>query len=148
MRMVDTKQYLDMICGLLREGNREISVPVAGSSMTPFLHHGDTVYLNPVDAPPKRGDIVLYTRPGGQYILHRIVKVNPDGSYIMLGDAQTQRERIESSEAIHGIVVSARHLGRQLTPASFRWRFFEKIWLHVVPLRPLIMKSWKIIARK
>ena len=148
MRMVDTKQYLDMICGLLREGNREISVPVAGGSMSPFLHHGDTVYLNPVDAPPKRGDIVLYTRPGGQYILHRIVKVNPDGSYIMLGDAQTQRERIESSEAIHGIVVSARHLGRQLTPASFRWRFFEKIWLHVVPLRPLIMKSWKIIARK
>ena len=148
MRMVDTKQYLDMICGLLREGNREISVPVAGSSMSPFLHHGDTVYLNSVDTPPKKGDIVLYTRPGGQYILHRIVKVNPDGSYIMLGDAQTQRERIESSEAIHGIVVSARHLGRQLTPASFRWRFFEKIWLHVVPLRPLIMKSWKIIARK
>ena len=148
MRMVDTKQYLDMICGLLREGNREISVPVAGGSMSPFLHHGDTVYLNPVDAPPKKGDIVLYTRPGGQYILHRIVKVNPDGSYIMLGDAQTQRERIKSSEAIHGIVVSARHLGRQLTPASFRWRFFEKIWLHVVPLRPLIMKSWKIIARK
>ena len=148
MRMVDTKQYLDMICGLLREGNREISVPVAGSSMTPFLHHGDTVYLNPVDAPPKRGDIVLYTRPGGQYILHRIVKVNPDGSYIMLGDAQTQRERIESREVIHGVAVSARHLGKQLTPASFRWRFFEKVWLRVVPLRPLIMKSWKIIAHK
>ena len=148
MRMVDTKQYLDMICGLLREGNREISVPVAGSSMTPFLHHGDMVYLNPVDAPPKRGDIVLYTRPGGQYILHRIVKVNPDGSYIMLGDAQTQRERIESREVIHGVAVSALHIGKQLTPASFRWRFFEKVWLRVVPLRPLIMKSWKIIARK
>ena len=148
MRTLDTKEYLDVICGLLREGNREVAVPVAGSSMTPFLHHGDTVYLNPVDAPLKKGDVVLYTRPNGRYILHRIVKVNPDGSYIMLGDAQTQRERIESRDAIHGIAVSARHLGKQLTPASFRWRFFEKVWLHVVPMRPLIMKSFKIIAHK
>lgn len=148
MKTVDTKEYLDMICGLLRDGNRKVAIPVAGSSMTPFLHHGDTVYLNPVEAPLKRGDIVLYTRPSGQYILHRIVNVNPDGSYIMIGDAQTQREWIRGREEIHGIVVSALHRGKVLTSASFRWWFFEKIWLHVVPLRPLIMKSWKIIAHK
>lgn len=148
MKTVDTKEYLDVICSLLREGRREVSVPVAGSSMSPFLHHGDTVYLDPVEVLPKRGDIVLFTRPSGQYILHRVVKVNADGSYIMLGDAQTQRERIESAASIHGIVVSALHKGKLLTPKSFRWRIFATVWQWVVPLRPFIMKSWKIIAHK
>ena len=148
MKTVDTKEYLDVICGLLREGRREVSVPVAGSSMSPFLHHGDTVYLNPVEELPRRGDIVLFTRPSSQYILHRVVKVNADGSYIMLGDAQTQRERIESAASIHGIVVSALHKGKLLTPKSFRWRIFATVWQWVVPLRPFIMKSWKIIAHK
>lgn len=148
MKTVDTKEYLDIICGLLREGRREVSVPVAGGSMVPFLHHGDTVYLNPVEDLPKKGDIVLFTRPTGQYILHRVVKVNPDGSFIMLGDAQTQRERIESAASIHGIVVSALHKGTLLTPKSFRWRIFATVWQWVVPLRPFIMRSWKIVARK
>lgn len=147
-KIVDTKEYLDVICQLLTEGHKEVPVTVAGSSMTPFLHHGDTVYLNPRVQPPKKGDIVLYTRPGGQYILHRVVKVNPDGSFIMLGDIQTERERIESVESIHGVAVKALHQGKVLTPRSFRWRFFERIWLHMVPLRPAAMRFWKVIRGK
>lgn len=147
-KMVDTKEYLDVICSLLAEGRQEVPVTVAGSSMTPFLHHGDTVYLNPRVDPPKKGDIVLYTRPSGQYILHRVVQVNGDGSYIMLGDIQTDREWIESVEAIHGIAVKALHRGRILTPKSARWQFFARVWLHMVPLRPAAMKFWKVIRRK
>ena len=147
-KMVDTKEYLDVICSHLAEGRQEVPVTVAGSSMTPFLHHGDTVYLNPRVDPPKKGDIVLYTRPSGQYILHRVVQVNGDGSYIMLGDIQTDREWIESVEAIHGIAVKALHRGRILTPKSARWQFFARVWLHMVPLRPAAMKFWKVIRRK
>lgn len=147
-RIVDTKEYLDMICQLLREGHTKVPVTVAGSSMSPFLHHGDTVYLNRPENPPKKGDIVLYTRPSGQYILHRVAEVNPDGSYIMLGDVQTEREWIESAASIHGVAVCALHKGELLTPQSRRWRFFATAWLRVVPLRPVIMKSWKVIAGK
>lgn len=147
-KIVDTKEYLDMVCGLLREGHTKVPVTVAGSSMSPFLHHGDTVYLNPVQQPPRKGDIVLYTRPTGQYILHRVVEVRPDGSYIMLGDVQTDREWIESAASIHGVVACALHKGQLITPESRRWRFFATVWLRVVPFRPFIMKSWKIIARK
>ena len=147
-KIVDTKEYLDMVCGLLREGHTKVPVTVTGSSMTPFLHHGDTVYLNPVQQPPKKGDIVLYSRPSGKYILHRVVEVRRDGSYIMLGDCQTEREWIESADSIHGLVVCALHKGQMLTPESPRWRFFYTVWLHVVPARQAIMKSWKVIARK
>lgn len=148
MKKVDTKEYLDMISGLLREGRTNVPVTVAGSSMTPFFHHGDTVFLNPPDGPLKKGDVVLYVRPTGQYVLHRIVKVNPDGSFIMLGDVQTDREWIEGSAAVRGVVVKVLHRGNMLTKESLRWRFFEKVWPNVVPLRPAIMNAWKVIARK
>lgn len=147
-RMVDTKEYLDVVCDLLREGRNNVPVTVAGSSMTPFFHHGDTVYLNLPQKPLKKGDVVLYVRPTGQYVLHRIIRVNSDGSLIMLGDAQVDREWIEGSAAVRGIVVKVLHRGKVLTRSSFRWWFFEKIWPCVVPLRPTIMTGWKIIARK
>lgn len=147
-RMVDTKEYLDVVCDLLREGRNNVPVTVAGSSMTPFFHHGDTVYLNLPQKPLKKGDVVLYVRPTGQYVLHRIIRVNGDGSLIMLGDAQVDREWIEGSAAVRGIVVKVLHRGKVLTRSSFRWWFFEKIWPCVVPLRPTIMTGWKIIARK
>lgn len=147
-RIVDTKEYLDVICQLLAEGRKEVPLTIAGSSMTPFLHHGDTVFLNPRVQPPGVGDIVLYTRPNGQYVLHRVVKVNPDGSYIMLGDIQTEREWICGVEVIHGVAVKALHKGEILTPQSARWRFFARVWIRMVPLRPAAMKIWKQITGK
>lgn len=138
-KTVDTKEYLDMVCGLLEEGKTSVPVPVAGSSMTPFLHHGDTVYLEQPRGKLKKGDIVLYTRPSGQYILHRIVKVNADGSFLMLGDAQTERERIQSEKQIHGRVVRAVHKGRRIGPESLRWRLFATVWVWVWPWRRQIV---------
>ena len=60
-KVVDTKEYLDMICQLLREGHGQVPVTVAGSSMTPFLVHGrDTVLLSKIRRPLKKGDVILY----------------------------------------------------------------------------------------
>jgi len=138
-KIVDTKEYLDMVCDLLQQGQTHVPVPVAGSSMAPFLHHGDTVYLALPDRPLKRGDIVLYTRPDGRYILHRIIQVNSDGSFIMMGDAQQEREWIESETQIHGIVTDAVHRGKPVKPGSLRWRFFETVWLNLIPFRRRIL---------
>lgn len=140
-KVVDTKGYLDMVCELLRQGQAHVPVPVAGGSMVPFLHNGDTVYLDAPDSPLKKGDTVLYTRPDGRYILHRIVRVNPDGSFIMMGDAQQERERIESAGQIHGRVTSALHRGKRIGPGSLRWRFFETVWLWVIPFRHRLMRT-------
>ena len=95
-RILDTQEYLDTVCQLLQQGETSVAVPVAGGSMVPFLHNGDTVYLDLPDSPVKRGDIVLYTRSYGRYILHRVYRVRRDGSYIMVGDAQTELELLRT----------------------------------------------------
>ena len=140
IKTVDTKEYLDMVRQLLDQGHDRITVPVTGSSMIPFLHHGDTVYVSKPDSPLKPGDIVLYQRANGQYILHRIVKVHKDGSFTMLGDAQAEREILPSAHQIHARVVQALHCGKPLRPRSFRWWFFRHIWIRMVPLRHPAMK--------
>ena len=120
-KVLDTQAYLDMVCQLLDQGQQHVAVPVAGGSMTPFLHHGDTVYLDLPDTPLKKGDVVLYTRLNGQYILHRIKKINKDGSFIMVGDAQQALELLPSRDLIHARVTAARHRGKRIHPGQPRW---------------------------
>lgn len=138
-RTLDTKEYLDTVCDLLRQGNTCVPVPVAGTSMTPFLQPGDTVYLELPDSPLKEGDIVLFTRPDGRYVLHRIVTCNPDGSFILLGDSQTMRELVDGPHRIHGRVCKAVHDGKLLTPESPRWIYYATLWRHLEPLRPRLL---------
>lgn len=138
-RLLDTQAFLDAVCEMLQQGETSVAVPVAGGSMVPFLHNGDTVYLDLPDRPLKRGDIVLYTRSGGRYILHRIYKVNKDGSFLMVGDAQQALEPIPSRERIHALVTSARHKGKMIRPGQPRWWVYQHIWLWLLPYRHLLM---------
>ena len=147
--MLDTRAFLDTVCDLLRQGECHVAVPVAGGSMIPFLHHGDTVYLDLPDSSLKKGDIVLYTRANGRYILHRIKKINPDGSFIMVGDAQQELEYLPRRDMIHARVSSARHKGKLTQPGQPRWWFYQHVWLWIVPIRHRLMslvprlKFWK-----
>lgn len=144
--MLDTKQFLDAIVAMLEDGKGCIPVPVAGTSMCPFLHPGDTVFLDPPGARLRRGDIVLFTRPDGSYVLHRIASVNPDGSLEMLGDAQTRREHVAGRDRICAVVCHARLGDRLISPHHPRWRFYQTVWLWAAPLRPLIFRIHQIFC--
>lgn len=68
--------------------------PVVGTSMMPLLdQRQDTVRLVPISRPLKKYDIPLYVRPGGEYVLHRIVKVC-DGYYLIRGDNTNYTEKV------------------------------------------------------
>lgn len=140
-RTLDTKAFLDTVCELLQQGQTNVTVPVTGSSMVPFLHNGDTVYLN---APPeklRKGDVVLYTRNNGDYVLHRIWKVNRDGSMIMVGDAQQFLETVPSRKRICGIAVAALHKNKRISPRCFHWWFYRHVWLWLLPWRYRLMAT-------
>ena len=148
-KILDTNAYLDTVCELLRQGETHVAIPVTGGSMVPFLYSGDMAYLDLPDSPLKKGDIVLYTRQSGRYILHRIKKVNKDGSFVMVGDAQQELELIPRRDMIHARVTSARHCGKLIRPGQLRWWFYRYIWLNIVPLRHFLMAlSGKLKGKK
>lgn len=142
MRIVDTREYLDQVCAMLRGGASSVPVPVAGTSMCPFLHPGDTVYLDLPERRLKKGDIVLFTRPDGRYILHRISAAGPEG-FLLLGDNQLQPEPVPE-ERIHAIVTSVRRGKKLVKPGSAVWRFYAGPWLALAPHRGRIaaLRKW------
>lgn len=141
--LIDTTEYLDTVCQLLAEGQRQVVVPVTGGSMVPFLHSGDTAFLDPLPQKLQRGDIVLYRRANKDYVLHRIYKICPDGSFVMLGDAQQQLEYLVDRSAMCGIVLFVRHKEKLLTPKHLRWRFYRHIWPILRPWRYWLMSLKK-----
>ena len=117
---------------------------ITGNSMSPFLIHGrDAVYLSRLTRPVRRGDMLLYQRENGSYVLHRVFKAAPE-SLTMIGDAQTILEPGIQPEQVIAIVTRVERKGKPLEPGSFWWAFFEKIWIRIVPLRRGIccLYSW------
>ena len=135
---------------LLAEEPRIQALPliVSGSSMSPFLIHGrDTVYLSRLTRPVRRGDILLYQRRNGKYVLHRVWKVCPD-SYTMVGDAQTVLEPGIRDDQIIAIVTAADRKGKRMAPGGFWWEFFEKAWIRMVPLRRPVQRLYSLFCGK
>lgn len=139
MRMVDTQAFLDAVCQMISQGAEAVAVPIAGTSMTPFLYPGDTAYLSAAAEPLKKGDIVLYQRPGGRYILHRIVKVKKDGSFLTQGDSQLEAEPV-SRDRIRAKAVRVCRRGKQLSPGSREWELFARGWVQLTPIRGPILR--------
>lgn len=147
MKKVDTFEYVSVLKELVEEG-REVSMLISGSSMSPFLCHGrDQVYFKAPDRPLRVGDMVFFQRRSGQYVLHRICKVKDDGYYIV-GDAQTAIEGPVSREQIFALVTRVQRKGRILAPGDFWWEFFARVWVRLIPLRPLLVRAYGLFHRK
>ena len=146
VKIVDPEQIITPLLELLDEV-QAVPLVISGGSMSPFLVHGrDTVYLSKISKPLKKGDMVLYRRAGGSYVLHRIFKVE-DGSYTMVGDAQTYLEPGIRPDQICAIVTAAYRKDKLLQKGSFWWDFFEIIWIRMVPLRPALKKMYSFIKQ-
>ena len=146
-RVMQPEILLEEYRHLLNDENiTALPLVISGNSMSPFLVHGrDTVYLSRLDRPAKRGDVLLYKRESGAYILHRVYKVEKD-SYTMVGDAQTQLEQGIRKDQIIAIMTSALRKGKLQKKGSFWWEFFEKLWIRIIPLRPILTKIYTYIT--
>lgn len=136
-KIVHPEVLLSEYSRLLKEDPSIDTLPllISGNSMSPFLIHGrDMVYLSRLRRPARRGDMLLYRRGNGAYVLHRVYEVTPEG-FTMVGDAQTALEPGVRQEQVAAIVTRVVRKGKPLAPGSFWWDFFEKVWIRIVPLR-------------
>ena len=146
-RVVDTNEYVSVLRELAEEG-RVVSMLIAGSSMSPFLcHNRDYIYFTRPERELRRGDMVFYQRDTGQYVMHRICRVRPEG-YYLVGDAQTQIEGPLRRDQIFARIIRVKRKGKILEPGDFWWEFFEHVWIRIIPLRKLSGRIYSIIGRK
>ena len=147
MKIVETESFLSVLCELAEQGERVCTV-VSGSSMVPFLASGrDYAYLEKLKRDPKKGDVVLFRRRNGDFVLHRIKKVK-NSQYYMIGDRQYAVEGPVEKEQICALLTGIRRKGKEISEKSIFWFFFRKIWNNTVFLRPFLFAVFGVIRRK
>ena len=114
-------------------GGGEFRMYPKGTSMLPLIVQGtDSVVLRkrihtPND-PVKKHDIAFYRRTNGQFVLHRVMKCQKDGTYVMCGDNQTELESGIRPEQIIGYTDQIYKGEKLLSLSSFRYRTYCMFW--------------------
>lgn len=100
-----------------------------GDSMLPIVREGDLLVIEAVKKPLKVGDVPLYKRDSGQYVLHRIVEIKR-GKYSMKGDNRTWVERGITDRHIIGVLTAVIRNGKTFpveTPQDYTVRIAKVV---------------------
>ncbi|MBQ3724083.1 MAG: S24/S26 family peptidase [Oscillospiraceae bacterium] len=97
----------------------------------------------------RRFDAVLFRRPGinGRvaYVLHRIVKVNDDGTYYIVGDNCLTGETVRE-ENVLGVLRGVVRDGRTVDSSSLGYRAYVWLWGGRPGLRRLVQLPRRVAA--
>lgn len=118
-----------------------------GYSMMPLLRQKKDVIEIKRKEPGrcKKYDVVLYKR-GERYILHRILKVLPEG-YVIAGDHNTFIEKDITDDRILGVMTRVVRDGKMITPDDFWYKVYVHLWCDVYPVRMGILKVKAFVYR-
>ena len=110
------------------------NLTVTGYSMLPLLRqYRDAVILAPVSGSLKPGDIALFQRESGQYVLHRVISVTPEG-YRFCGDNQAEPETVTQTQ-LTAVVVGYIKNGKERTGNGLGDRLYRWCQVHLFGIR-------------
>lgn len=105
-----------------------------GTSMRPLIFGGrDQVILSPLPKQLKKYDLPLYERDNGQYVLHRIVKV--EENYTCIGDNQYTVETGVCHEQMIAITTAIIRNGKTYSVDHIGYKLYSRIWHISRPVR-------------
>ena len=115
------EEMLPLMLEVLESGGEFRFYP-KGTSMLPLLRQGvDSVVLRTCVS-VKKNDICLYIRNSGEYVLHRVVKVNKNGTFCFCGDNQLEAECGVHREQVIAKVVAVIKGEKRTGTGSFWYR--------------------------
>ena len=117
-----------------------------GVSMMPFLRERrDIIEIRPLRGRAKKYDVVLY-KAGDKYILHRVLKVRPD-DYVICGDHNIFLEYGVTDARILGVMTRVIRNGKSVTPDSFFYKCYVRLWCAPYPVRIALLRTVQKIKR-
>ena len=149
--VLQTAEALEKIRADLAAG-RPCHLVVTGGSMVPFLRHKKSAVVLTSPTPPyRRGDILLYLRRSDWCILHRVVRVQKDGTLVMCGDAQTALEIIRPEQVV-AQVSHVRHGAKITDCGAWHLRTAVALWMALRfvrrPLLAVMVRLHRMIVRE
>ena len=121
-----------------------ITYTCRGVSMLPLLRQQKELFtITKRQRRCKKYDVALYKRADGAYVLHRIIKVLPDG-YVFLGDNCLNKEYGITDQDVLGVMTSFVRDGKEYAADAGGCLLYAKVWYMLYPVRRL----WKLLKLK
>ena len=123
-----------------------------GVSMLPLLRQGRDVMLIEKKGTDgyKKLDAVLFRRPKAEgkdaYVMHRILRVNPDGSYWIIGDNCVTGD-IVAEDNIIGILTAVVRDGKTVHVTDPGYRLYVNTWCRFYRLRIAVLRMKHFMGR-
>lgn len=116
-----------------------------GNSMYPLIRQGkDVLIIKKANRRLKKMDVPLYKRKSGQYVLHRIIKVN-ENDYVIRGDNTYYNETGIRDDQILGVLSGVIREGKEISVNSLSYKIYSYFWYYTYYLRKLIIKIKRCI---
>lgn len=120
-RSIPMEELMPVLQLQMEQGGQAF-LTVTGSSMLPMVTpHRDRVWLVPCPEQLRCGDVILYRRDNGQYVLHRIVRLSQP--MICCGDNQWKAEAVRPDQAI-ALVTAFDRDGKHYTTHAWTYRLY------------------------
>lgn len=131
------------------KSNGEVTYTNMGVSMMPLLRQGKDVFtLRRKGTERCRvGDVVLFRRSSGRYVLHRVIEVRPE-DYVIMGDNCYRKETGIRDEDILGVMTSFVRDGREHNIKEPVYRLYSFAVLHTLGARILLKTGRRWLARQ
>lgn len=127
----------------------EIVYTNSGDSMFPLIRpSGDLIVIKRKTCGFKKYDVALYKRNSGKYVLHRILKVNRDATYVACGDNRYTKEFGLTDANMLGVLVSVVRNGKEIKLSGLKCRLYAHLWCDMFFVRKIILIAVKIIKRR
>lgn len=110
-----------------------------GDSMYPMLRNRrDQVLIESVDCDLQRYDLPLYRRPSGEYVLHRILRVEKN-TYIVCGDNRWSKERVPKNWII-GKMTGFYRDNIWVDHKNTKYRLYVHVWCDGFWIRVFLLR--------
>jgi hypothetical protein len=111
-----------------------------GTSMLPLLRQQKDLFVIEKKSGErcKKYDAVLFKRANGQYVLHRILRVNKK-DYVLCGDHQFRLEYGVTEDQILGVMTQVIREGETIAVSDKRYQVYVHLWCDFFYIRAAIL---------
>ena len=134
------------VISLQLETAGKANLTVTGYSMLPMLKQfRDAVQLEPITGQLEAGDIALYRRDNGNYILHRVIRLTPEG-YLFCGDNQYDLEPVRQDQLVARVCGYTRK-AKMHALSEPGYRLYSWCTVHLFGIRKCYIRLRRCLGR-